>query len=161
MNEIHIKRKIILENDMSSSAVLNITASYANTASQAINSTFANSSSYSFTSSWAPTVSASYALLASNSTTASFLNGSAISNNIKNKNVVIPIIQSGNISVVAGLSKIVNFSTSMADTNYSISILAGSLLSSFFITGKTVNGFTASFALFTGNFDWTAIGYTQ
>lgn len=73
----------------------------------------------------------------------------------------IPIIQAGSSSVSAATSDIIIFDNTMPNTSYVVSITGESFLSGSYISGKTVHGFTSSFALFTGIYDWIIVSSTQ
>src|ERR1035441_7823116 len=73
----------------------------------------------------------------------------------------IPIIQAGSSSVSAGTSAIVTFNKAMPNTNYAISLTGESTITGLYSSGKKTGGFTASFSIYTGNFDWIVVGATQ
>jgi hypothetical protein len=73
----------------------------------------------------------------------------------------IPIMQAGSSSVSAGTSAIVIFNKAMPNVNYVVSLTGESTITGLYASGKTVGGFTASFSIYSGNFDWIVVGATQ
>ncbi len=72
-----------------------------------------------------------------------------------------PIMQAGSASIGGGTSQIISFVKNMPNTSYVVMLTAESAITSPYASGKTVNGFTASFGAYTGNLDWMICGATQ
>jgi len=85
----------------------------------------------------------------------------ATTSSVQSSGYTIPIIMAGSSSVSAATSKIVVFTKSMPNSNYSVAITGESAITTPSSAGRTAAGFTASFALYTGNFDWIAVSATQ
>jgi hypothetical protein len=72
----------------------------------------------------------------------------------------VPIMQAGSASV-SGTSQIITFNKVMPSKNYVVSLTGEAAITTPSATGKTIGGFTASYATYTGNLDWVAMSATQ
>jgi hypothetical protein len=137
----------------------NITSQVA-TASQFIGNLAGNATS---------ATSAGIAMIASNLFSGAILTNVVVTNSTFYGNGpgltnLIAAVQAGHTNVTSATSVVIQLANPFPGTNYSANFMsdtAAAILSSEYVTGKTPTNFTANFASFTGNIDWSAIYQTQ